>query len=100
MKKIEEKDKAYKVSFKSNTDRNFAKKFLSDLKFSGTVHYKENKYLFISTYDKTKIFGWDTAEIFKEKDDNIIKLSSVEFFNLCKETLRKTPLEKGKVIKG
>ena len=72
MTPILEKDRAWKMAFKSNKQRYRAIKILKRIGFDVTDNFtKDCCYLFLSTYDNLKLGGWDTKEIYIEKSSSV-----------------------------
>lgn len=83
-KEILTKDKSYKISFKSNIQRDRAIKTLKDVGFNIDSNYtKTDGYLFLSTYDNLLIGGWDNKEIYQEKGFNK-PISFLKLLDMCK----------------
>ena len=69
---ILEKDKAWKMAFKSNKQRSRAIEILKQIGFDVSNDFtKECCYLFLSTYDNLKLGSWDIKEIYNEKVKDI-----------------------------
>ena len=65
-----DKDKAYKIAFRNNYERDIAIHKLKEYGFKINENYtKDVCCLFISTFDGIRIAGWDTRIIYQEKDN-------------------------------
>ncbi len=72
MTPILEKDKAWKMAFKSNKQRSRAIEILKQIGFDVSNDFtKDCGYLFLSTYDNLKLGGWDCKEIYNERSKDI-----------------------------
>ena len=82
---IIDKDMAYKISFKSDSQRNRA---IKELKLCGfeIVNNFDNEccYMFTSTFDNLRLASWDNKRVYQEKETNVKRISFLRLLELCK----------------
>jgi hypothetical protein len=74
-------NKAYKITFKSNKEREDLVNKLKNLCFEVNNDYsKEHNCLFLSTFEKQYIGCWDTNKILLNDDENSCKSTTYKTF--------------------
>ena len=87
MSSIEDKDKSYKIAFRSNKERNHLIDILKTNGFLVNDDYTDDCcYLFLSTFDNMKLGGWDKREIYNEKSKWYKRISFKSILKICKES--------------
>lgn len=86
---ITEKNKAWKISFENDNQRQNAVEKLKSRMFNIDDYSPEllnewNGFLFISTYDDERIGCWDTLDVFEE-DGRCKTLEYNELLKMCEE---------------
>ena len=87
MSSIKDKDKSYKIAFRSNKERNNLVSILKKKGFDIDTDYTKNEcYLFLTTFDNMKLGGWDNREIYNEKCAWHKRISLKSILKMCKES--------------
>ena len=88
MTHITEKNKAWKIAFRKESQRQNAFIKLKECGFNidnydPALVNKDNGFLFISTYDDKMIGCWDTLDVFMEKDSRCKLLTYESLIEMC-----------------
>ena len=82
MKQIQLPNKDFKITFKSNKERNKVITELGKCGFKKKEYSSKNGYMFLSTHNNEFIYTWDNQKVYEESEATAISYN--ELIKLCK----------------